>query len=112
MTAVERLQAAIEKLESMREEAPPGPWEHWPSQSSRRLYSGLDLDHPISAEEVLRADSKYSTQLIEVLHRTIDAQLLMLRTVLDAANIERNWDTLVYTEATLALADAILAGEK
>lgn len=82
MTPAERLQAAIEMLESMREEAPPGPWEHWPFQSSRRLYSGLDLDHPISAEEVLRADSEYSTQLIEVLHRTIDAQLAILREAL------------------------------
>ncbi len=117
MTPVERLQAAIVRLESLREEAPPGPWEHWPSQSSRRLYSGLDLDHPISAEEVLRADSKYSTQLIEVLHRTIDAQLTILRHELARAEAKiagGGVERAVWSNArdTLALADAILGSDR
>lgn len=108
MTPVQRLQAAIDRLESLREEAPPGPWEHWLSQASRVLYSGLDLDHPISAEEVLTAHSKYSTQLVEVLHRTIDAQLAILRSYSKVA------DLAIYSpvhEHVRALADAILGSD-
>lgn len=117
MTPVERLQAAIDRLESMREEAPPGPWEHWPSQSSGRLYSGLDLDHPISAEEVLNAHSKHSTQLVEVLHRTIDAQLKILRNTVRlygefvALGKESVWLEAIERAGDLALADAILGSD-
>ncbi len=119
MTPVERLQAAIDKLEQLRDAAEPvrhdSEWvvTHEVTETMRWI-TVLDshnggYDGGIIVEQVT---SEARAQLIVTLHRTIDAQLLMLRTVLDAANIERNWDTLVYTEATLALADAILAGEK
>ncbi len=57
------------------------------------------------APETLSDSEKWSIGLWAAIYNQI-------QTCLTAANIERNWDTLVYTEATLALADAILAGEK
>lgn len=77
MTPVERLQAAIEKLQQWSEKP------FWP---------------------------EYADEVDALLHRTIDAQLAILRGVLEAANIERHWETLVYTRNALVLADAILGG--
>lgn len=39
------------------------------------------------------------------------ANLAILRDVLEAADVERHWETLVYTRNALALADAILRGD-
>lgn len=113
MTPVERLQAAIDRLESMREEAPPGPWEQHLSWSSTTLYSGLDSEHPWSAVEVAAAHSRYSAQLIVTLHRTINAQLAILQFGVKRLHAVQTLTGLHVQahEHEMALADAILGSD-
>lgn len=110
MTPVERLQAAIDRLESMREEAPPGPWEQHLSGWSTTLYSGLDSEHPWSAVEVAAAQTRYSAQLIVTLHRTIDAQLAILHLAVEYGELP-NGQGSRFSACARALADAILGGD-
>lgn len=118
MTPVERLQAAIDKLERLKAKStqPTGGRDSWLQGSIRRpfeddgeVYSG-PVEVRVSSDIITHIQAE-DAQLIVTLHRTIDAQLAILRDVLEAANIERNWDTLVYTLNALALADAILGGD-
>lgn len=101
MTPVERLQAAIEKLEALRRER--GYVEHngWlaeevPGDTLRYTFEDLS---PVTNDE-----------LIVTLHRTIDAQLAILRHAI--SEYEPRDDTMTFiTEDGLALADAILGSD-
>lgn len=122
MTPVERLQAAIDKLERLRDES--GSFKQWNGGDFQDVT--YEDGHCVGAvgpvtismwdgseqnpDDGTWRDSS-AVLLMQTLHRTIDAQLAILRDVLEAANIERNWDTLVYTLNALALADAILGGD-
>lgn len=99
MTPVERLQAAIEKLERLRSKVPESGEREWRQASNRRGWIVAHDGTPV-AQNLTQSD----VDMILTLHRTIDAQLAILRDVLEAAN-------LVYTLNALALADAILGGD-
>jgi hypothetical protein len=77
MNAAEKIQAAIERLEELRDAATDGPWfvtherSTWP-----RVWGNNDGD---DADAVASTESGTSNaQLIVTLHRTIDAQLAVL----------------------------------
>ena len=115
MNAVERLTAAIEKLEALKAEAFAGPWEalgsgvehgdHW------YVLSGRESILYISANDGSDEEFRQPTaELIVTLHRTIDAQLAILRWSLNEIEYE-NGEVVYYDEHTVALADAILGGD-
>lgn len=76
MNAVERLQAAIEKLVTLKVESTPGPWiyggQGWLFGGKR--YTDDELGDLFGELKYLDADGV----LIVTLHRTIDAQLAIL----------------------------------
>ena len=84
MTPAERLQAAIWKLEQLKSEAFPGPWEiltsgveggdHWYITADNEAILYVTAND--GSDEELRAPT---AALVTVLHRTIDAQLAILR---------------------------------
>lgn len=96
MTPIEKLDAAIAKLEKLRD------GEIW-MRSSHGIREATGSKRLVSP-----ALSGMDTELILLLHRTIDAQLEILRRVLEAEKIERYWETLIYTQTAIGLADAIL----
>lgn len=98
MSPVEKLEAAIAKLERQRS----GDDSEWFQKTVEEWTDAYD-DWRDWDE-----DSEATLTLIKTLHRTIDAQLDLFREVLGAASIEQFWPTLIYTQAALALADAIL----
>lgn len=83
MSAIEEIQAAIEKLTGQREQSTPGPWWAWHPASGRGNSSvdapSGDPDNPEMPVEGERAD----VELIVTLHRTIDAQLAILTATLE-----------------------------
>ena len=104
MTAVERLEAAIAKLERAKDFTTSGPWEHVRDSEAafgyKPVWESLVLSGGGEAildwgSDVREADA----ELIVTLHRTIDAQLAVLRAGL-------SYGAPLHTE--LALADAIL----
>jgi len=126
VSAVERMQAAIEKLEALKAASTPGPW---------RLTRAQHVTHAIYGEqpgqEVIGATPRYGGlwsaddgELIVTLHRTIDAQLEVLRSAADfLTNAEREWPAPIWDRHPelrdrlegllrfeVALADAILGG--
>lgn len=129
MTAAETIAAAIEKLEAQRHASTPGPWiaydmsdDHkgwwWVWQESALPFFGgvLQIDHtddfgdggtPVgSAERTGNRDGEQErtdAELIVTLHRTIDAQLAILRNQLVLAERGHGESTL-----NLDLARAIL----
>ena len=116
MNAVERLEAAIEKLETLKvasdDNPAPAVWRvsphgEWGVDIVSR-YPSDEKDNEVIAERVYTPDA----DLIVTLHRTIDAQLAILR-ILHAA-----WQIWGITEHgrrmkvnVVALADAILGGD-
>ena len=101
MTAVERLGAAIAKLEQLKADSTPGPWVGRTNiLGIRRL---MDSEGGVLAEMFDATDhgdeSFENTDLIVTLHRTIDAQLAILRFAVDG---------LYDLPEFLMLADAIL----
>lgn len=92
MSAVEEIQAAIEKLTKLKAESTEGPWvlvadEH---------YADRVVDK--SGKWLIGDASNYSdAPLIVTLHATIDAQLSLLRDGL-------NWKSAESYAATLAIA--------
>ncbi len=93
MTPVERLQAAIEKLERLKNESTPGPWLLADANAAEeRVYGPLwvvtheslstdraDGEAPEEWFLELRIGAREDGDLIVALHRTIDAQLAILR---------------------------------
>ena len=84
MTAAGRLQSAIEKLEQLRADAFPGPWEAYNSRPENGSHSFVMADHSailsVSANDGSEEEFRAPTaDLVAVLHRTIDAQIAILR---------------------------------
>lgn len=98
MSAVEEMEAAIATLTSLRDEANYHEMNGWLAEVVEGASGAID-------------DPGYAPltndPIIVTLYRTIDAQLAMLREVVIASEVERNWETLVYTETALSLARAI-----
>lgn len=102
MTPVERLQAAIEKLEAAQGET----W-YFTTPGDEGLLSRqgwIDAVNPGGGRQVLGLIGPGDAARILMLHRTIDAQLAILRTSVTL-------DGLVPMDQALALADAILGSD-
>ena len=114
MTPVERLHAAIDKLERLKLDGTPGPWRVWTDK-----FSG---DFEVRAPDGLVAPlwvfgpavrPHANAPLIVTLHRTIDAQLTILRHDVDMHDLvpEEAWLRSMERSGDLDLADAILGGD-
>jgi hypothetical protein len=104
VSAVERLEAAIAKLEAMRDERQYTEQNGWlvePNPDDRPSF-----DEPPEPFMPITND-----ELIVVLHRTIDAQLAILRAALIEHTDFMTEIEKPYWTAALALADAILGSE-
>ena len=107
MTPAERLRAAIADLEQQRYRAKPGRWTI--SNGAVMHSGGIGLNPVLLRQPNSQADA----ELIVTLHRTIDAQLTILRHELARAEAKIAgggvehvvWS---HTRDALALADAIL----
>ena len=130
MTPAELLQAAIDKLERLKADSTPGPWWHWPEAGDIEIYSDWRDPAHRGGEVVIaprirprdgwgrdaviyRDNYEPNAELIVTLHRTIDAQLAILRAAVkneDVRRSDRLWSGALSNTA-LALADAILRGE-
>lgn len=120
MTPIERLQAAIEKLERLKAECTPGEWgfESIPETGESRIYLEADGFAFMAATTVTFYPvpgglMPNDADLIVTLHRTIDAQLAIMRAATErgaaavgAGGIERFvWSR---EHRAVALAEAIL----
>ena len=106
MTPVERLTAAIEKLETLKAESTQGQWV-----ISGAWLHAVQPAHVFGSVAVGRMDHERDDALVVTLHRTIDAQLAILRAGLEQAKSEEAYPHYWYAppkDGTLALADAIL----
>lgn len=111
MTPVERLQAAIDKLEKFKAESTPGPWSVNVHHNAMHT-AEFRAPNPFNGFMLVAAHTNDADpELVVALHRTIDPQLAILR-----AEFERTSTPLVpgmyaiVEEHVLALADAILSG--
>ncbi len=116
MTPMERLQAAIEKLEQQRAAAEPvrsdSEWVvDYQVGETMRFITVLDSHNGGHDGSIVAADvtSEARAQLIVTLHRTIDVQLEILRLGIAFAAPDALNDTAPL--AALALADAILGSD-
>ena len=120
MNAVEKLKAAIEKLETLKAETTPGPWttDSWFPGVAFEYDSYWNLAGPeYTATSGVYLDGEPSipiqaatADLIVTLHRTIDAQLAILRNAAEYfTDFPEYVDDLDWT-LLFALADAILGG--
>jgi hypothetical protein len=116
MTPVEKLEAAITKLEELKRDGHPGPWHgNVTIRGVLRVQSGLAV-----VAEVLNTtedEDEIDLDLIVTLHRTIDAQLAILRRGVSevdgyTAADGRFWAVAWLEEhsTTVDLASAILGG--
>lgn len=95
---VERLEAAIGKLERLKAESTPGSW----SSAEWRGYFLIEADGSRRAIVAERVITMQDVALIVILHRAVDAQLAILRFAADG---------LYDLPEFAALADAILDGD-
>lgn len=119
MNPTEKLEAAIAKLELLREGStqPTGGVAWYQGRDSRRyewateVYTGPDENAPGSAD-VITVFNPFDAELIVTLHRTIDVQLDLLHAAADMKLVYRpngdGWDSTRFGWAVLALANAIL----
>ena len=80
-TAVETIQAAIEKLEALKAESTPGPWHDWEDDLTNEVDVWHDQEqrsHIANCGVAGMPRVEADAQLIVTLHRTIDAQLAIL----------------------------------
>ncbi|UOE45505.1 hypothetical protein [Agromyces larvae] len=109
MSQVERLRAAILKLETLRAEITPGPWIAEYSGEQGHCVIPADADSTREAIALTRLyHAAYDAELIVTLHRTIDAQLAILRNRLEVYG--EDVTPYGFRESTDRLADAILGG--
>ena len=103
MTVVERLEAAIAKLEWLKAKSTPGEW--YAPESAASVWAGAGL----SSDLLVVDDARFlgDADLIVTLHRTIDAQIAVLRVGSEFALITSNR----WTDISVALADAILGDD-
>jgi hypothetical protein len=110
VNAVERLEAAITKLETLRAESTPGRWVA-EDESFNGPYVRAWFDNEFNGNTGI-AGTRHGmpdADLIVTLHRTIDAQLAILRAARD--DFERfGRKPSKFFENDVALADAILGG--
>lgn len=115
MNAADTIAAAIEKLEALKVDSHPGPWEHWPEAGDIEIHvpSYPDGERIIATAvrprggwgaPIYQDNYEPNADLIVTLHRTIDAQLTILRTGKQFAEITPN----TFTRVALDLALAIL----
>lgn len=106
MNAVERLEAAIEKLEAMRKL--DWPCASWTQQAVRHIARNCDIpcfEHE-TGEDFEPTWDRYATgPAIYALSQTIDAQLEGMRAAVRYMHVDEHDETFA-----LALADAILGG--
>ena len=120
MSPVEKLEAAIARLEELKEESTRGPWLVGDANGADPIEYGplwVIADEAVSLDRVdgeapetwfmeLRAGRLHDVQMVVTLHRTIDTQLVILRE--DLADCKKNrW---IPDRWALALAEAILGG--
>ena len=101
MTVVERLEAAIGKLEQLKADSTAGGW-YAPEFTHGSVWAGTG-----SSDDLLVVDDARlygDADLIVTLHRTIDAQIAVLKVGAEFALITSNR----WTDISVALADAIL----
>ena len=77
MNAAETIQAAIEKLASLRDEANVAPWSLYFRSGKNAAHGGIDSPGGYVSSPSLRAGN---ADLIVTLHATIDVQLAILNT--------------------------------
>jgi hypothetical protein len=104
MNAVERLEAAIGKLETLKAESTPGRWDVDRVGFGVRAFFDNEFNGNTLICEVRHG--KPDADLIVTLHRTIDAQLAILRSGRNITSRESEYTF----DLALALADAILGG--
>lgn len=118
MTPVERLEAAIKRLEQLRDAATPKPWhaqeddltnevDVWHDQEWRSHVANVG----VAGEPRVIADA----ELVATLHRTIDAQLAILRDSAErySGRVSADWVPISPSAINaLALADAVLGGRR
>lgn len=108
MTPVERLQAAIHKLETLIRQTGYYEAHGWLVEN---ITTGPEYDPREEQQPLLR------DELLVTLHRTIDAQLAILRNTVRlhskfvALGKESVWLEAIERAGDLALADAILGGD-
>lgn len=105
MTEVERLEAAIEKLETLKAGSAQGEWQFAADGSESAIYdndTGYEL--ALIPEMFMAGNFAANADLIVTLHRTIDAQLGILR----AARVV--YGSGIAVPEWMTLADAILGG--
>lgn len=117
MNAVERLEAAITKLEALRDEAFDGPWtargsgvrngDHWYVIADDEAIAYISAND--GQDEGLRQPT---AELIATMHRTIEVQLAVM---LEARAVYLKWGisgdaVLMKYPHAYAFADAILGG--
>ena len=74
MTAAQEIQAAIEKLTDLQALADEGPWMHYDGD----VVMGDPTDYVQAYPVVAECGSNNNAELIVTLHRTTDAQLVIL----------------------------------
>lgn len=111
MNAVEKLEAAISKLEAQKRDTTLGPWTMYGGEPfGYGIEGGYNPGDPDKAGETVVARSEIADEdvdLIVTLHRTIDAMLALLRLALEYGELSEGTGSR-FTAAALALATAIL----
>jgi hypothetical protein len=80
MSAIEEIEAAIVKLTELHHAAPAGPWGYTDDGDGYSIQGSDDYGHEF-CNSFTWSDNSYASDLIVTLHRTIDAQLAILRHV-------------------------------
>ena len=103
MSAVERVQAAIDKLTELKAVSTRGPWHEWTNDLTDRVELWHDQEVRLWVADLGNDEpgALADADLIVALHRTIDAQLAILERWLE-------YRPLTMEEPVVALADAIL----
>ena len=99
MTPVEEIEAAIAKLTGLRDSSLSAPWVGW---RQNEPLGGERFGVESRGEYVAKTFARSETELIEVLHRTIDTQLAILRETLeyeDGFGIDEDDTTLILARA-------------
>lgn len=113
MSAVEEIEAAIEKLETLKAHSVPGPWKHWPEAGDIEIYTDAPNPRSASSEYIVAAQVRPrndfggkiyvdnyepNAELIVTLHSTIEAQLAILRAALSEIHDTETDPTATYSD--------------
>ena len=105
LTPAQRIEAAIVRLEELKEESTLGPWsiDEIPETGECRIIRDFEFFGPQHEVVTGGGSHKIDAALIVTLHATIDAQLAILTRFSEYPNLQLE-------EPVMALADAILSG--